>query len=128
MPELYPLSDKAKVDMLRKLALFWDGQWFLKTVDEIGLEAFSPALITLARIGLGAAALAPLFGVPWYATLLALATAVPIAWRNRRRTIERAYEGDGINDLTLDTFAVHLLLETGFLAPLLVAGILRWGL
>jgi hypothetical protein len=39
MPAPYPLSDKAKAAMLRKLALFWDGQWFLKTVDEFGLEA-----------------------------------------------------------------------------------------
>jgi hypothetical protein len=39
MPELYPLSDEVKVDILRKLVLFWDGQWFLKTVDEFGLEA-----------------------------------------------------------------------------------------
>ncbi len=39
MPDLYPLSDKVKVDILRKMALFWDGQWFLKTVDEFGLEA-----------------------------------------------------------------------------------------
>jgi len=39
MPALYPLSDEVKVDMLRKLALFWDGQWFLKTVEELGLEA-----------------------------------------------------------------------------------------
>ncbi|MFB0537939.1 MAG: hypothetical protein ACETWR_23505 [Anaerolineae bacterium] len=39
MPALYPLSDEVKVDMLRKMALFWDGQWFLKTVDEFGLEA-----------------------------------------------------------------------------------------
>ncbi len=39
MPDLYPLSDEVKVNMLRKLALFWDGQWFLKTVDEFGLEA-----------------------------------------------------------------------------------------
>jgi hypothetical protein len=35
----YPLSDEVKVDMLRKMVLFWDGQWFLKTVDEFGLEA-----------------------------------------------------------------------------------------
>ncbi len=35
----YELSEKTKVDMLRKLALYWDGQWFLKTVDEFGLEA-----------------------------------------------------------------------------------------
>ena len=39
MPDLYPLSDDVKVNILRKLALFWDGQWFLKTVDEFGLEA-----------------------------------------------------------------------------------------
>ena len=39
MPELYPLPDEAKVNILRKLAMFWDGQWFLKTVDEFGLEA-----------------------------------------------------------------------------------------
>ncbi len=39
MLELYPLSDEVKVDILRKLTLFWDGQWFLKTVDEFGLEA-----------------------------------------------------------------------------------------
>jgi len=39
MPDPYPLSDEIKADMLRKLALFWDGQWFLKTVDEFGLEA-----------------------------------------------------------------------------------------
>jgi len=39
MPDLYPLSDEVKVNMLRKLAMFWDGQWFLKTVDEFGLEA-----------------------------------------------------------------------------------------
>ena len=39
MPDPYPLSEEVKVDMLRKLALFWDGQWFLKTVDEFGLEA-----------------------------------------------------------------------------------------
>ena len=39
MSALYPLPDEVKVTMLRKLALFWDGQWFLKTVDEFGLEA-----------------------------------------------------------------------------------------
>jgi hypothetical protein len=39
MPEPYPLSDEVKADILRKLVLFWDGQWFLKTVDEFGLEA-----------------------------------------------------------------------------------------
>jgi hypothetical protein len=38
MPDAYPLSDEVKVRILRKLAMFWDGQWFLKTVDEFGLE------------------------------------------------------------------------------------------
>jgi hypothetical protein len=37
--ELYQLSDEDKVKMLRKLALFWDGQWFLRAVDKFGLEA-----------------------------------------------------------------------------------------
>jgi len=34
----YELSDANQVRMLRKLLLYWDGQWFLKTVDEFGLE------------------------------------------------------------------------------------------
>lgn len=37
--ELYPLSDAEKVKMLRRLALFWDGQWFLRAVEKFGLEA-----------------------------------------------------------------------------------------
>jgi len=36
--ELYPLSDADKVKMLRKLALFWDGQWFLRAADMFGLN------------------------------------------------------------------------------------------
>ena len=39
MPDLYPLSDEVEVGILRKLILFWDGQWFLKTADEFGLDA-----------------------------------------------------------------------------------------
>ncbi|MCR4405720.1 MAG: L-2-amino-thiazoline-4-carboxylic acid hydrolase [Anaerolineae bacterium] len=34
----YELSDADQVRMLRKLLLYWDGQWFLKTVEEFGLE------------------------------------------------------------------------------------------
>jgi hypothetical protein len=33
--------------MLRKLMLFWDGQWFLKTVESLGLE---PAIDLNARV------------------------------------------------------------------------------
>jgi hypothetical protein len=36
--ELYPLSDSDKVKMLRKLALFWDGQWFLHSTEMFSLE------------------------------------------------------------------------------------------
>lgn len=36
-PYLPPTEVQAA--MLRKLALYWDGQWFLKTVEEFGLEA-----------------------------------------------------------------------------------------
>jgi hypothetical protein len=35
----YPLSDADQVRMLRKLLLYWDGQWFLKTAEAFGLEA-----------------------------------------------------------------------------------------
>ena len=37
--EQYRIPDSAQVDMLRKLALYWDGQWFLRTVEEFGLDA-----------------------------------------------------------------------------------------
>ena len=35
----YDLSDAQQARMLRKLMLFWDGQWFLKTAETFGLEA-----------------------------------------------------------------------------------------
>ncbi len=35
----YLLSDAAQVRMLRKLLLYWDGQWFLKTAESFGLDA-----------------------------------------------------------------------------------------
>jgi hypothetical protein len=38
-PMHYTLSDTEQVRMLRKLMLYWDGQWFLKTVEVFGLEA-----------------------------------------------------------------------------------------
>jgi len=37
--EGYPLSSAEQAQMLRKLMLYWDGQWFLKTVEALGLEA-----------------------------------------------------------------------------------------
>ena len=37
--ELYPIPDSDKVKMLRKLAMFWDGQWFLASVDKYDLES-----------------------------------------------------------------------------------------
>ncbi len=35
----YPLTDAEQAKMLGKLMLFWDGQWFLKAVEEFGLDA-----------------------------------------------------------------------------------------
>lgn len=35
----YQLSNAQQVRMLRKLMLFWDGQWFLKAAETFGLEA-----------------------------------------------------------------------------------------
>jgi len=43
----YVLSDAQQAQMLRKLMLFWDGQWFLKTVEAFGLE---PAIDLNARV------------------------------------------------------------------------------
>ena len=37
--ETYPIPDAEKAKMLRKLAIFWDGQWFLHSVERFGLEA-----------------------------------------------------------------------------------------
>jgi len=35
----YQLSAEDQVQMLRRLMLYWDGQWFLKAVDAFGLDA-----------------------------------------------------------------------------------------
>ena len=35
----YVLSDAEQVQMLRRLILYWDGQWFLKTAEAFGLDA-----------------------------------------------------------------------------------------
>ncbi len=35
----HPLSATDQVQMLRKLLLYWDGQWFLKVAEAFGLEA-----------------------------------------------------------------------------------------
>jgi hypothetical protein len=36
--EIYPIPEAKKVRMLRKLTLYWDGQWFLNSVQKFGLE------------------------------------------------------------------------------------------
>jgi hypothetical protein len=38
-PLPYALSEADQIKMLRKLMLYWDGQWFLKAVEAFGLEA-----------------------------------------------------------------------------------------
>jgi len=37
-PEHYALYDAEQARVLRKLLLYWDGQWFLKTVEAYGLD------------------------------------------------------------------------------------------
>lgn len=36
--EIYHIPEAQKVRMLRKLALYWDGQWFLQSVEKFSLE------------------------------------------------------------------------------------------
>jgi hypothetical protein len=36
--ETYHIPEATKVRMLRKLALYWDGQWFLQSVQKFSLE------------------------------------------------------------------------------------------
>ncbi len=72
-----------------------------------------------------ALAAAPPFGLPWYAAWGALVAALPLAWRNRRAMRAAAWAGDGINDLTLQTTTVHLLLEGGLLVGLLAGVVMR---
>ncbi len=45
--ERYPLSESQQLQMLRKLMLYWDGQWFLKAAEAFGLE---PAIDLNARV------------------------------------------------------------------------------
>lgn len=45
--EGYSLSAAQQVQMLRKLMLYWDGQWFLKAAEALGLD---PAIELNARV------------------------------------------------------------------------------
>jgi hypothetical protein len=45
--EGYSLSEGQQVQMLRKLMLYWDGQWFLKAAEAFGLD---PAVDLNARV------------------------------------------------------------------------------
>ena len=38
IPDSYALSEAEQTHMLRRLILYWDGQWFLKTVEACGLD------------------------------------------------------------------------------------------
>jgi len=69
---------------------------------------------------------APLLGLPWYAAWGTAALMLVPAGRNRQAMRAGAWAGDGINQITLNTFAVHLALELGLLAGLLVAVGLRF--
>jgi 1,4-dihydroxy-2-naphthoate octaprenyltransferase len=72
-------------------------------------------------IAFAALAAGPLFGLPWYVAWGTAAIVLPQAWRNRRAIRAGAWRGDGINELTLNTFGVQLLVQLGLLAGLLLA-------
>ncbi len=77
-------------------------------------------------ISLAAMATAWAWGVPVYAALIPLAFALPTAVDNFKKMARRGYEGDGINELTLNTFKVHFALELFAAVCLLVGGLVRW--
>lgn len=81
----------------------------------------------LANIILSALSLlsAPLWGAPWYAALLALLLAAPLMVKNFRRIRAGEHLVD-INDITMDTFRVHVALMLGSAAGLLIAGVARY--
>jgi 1,4-dihydroxy-2-naphthoate octaprenyltransferase len=86
------------------------------------------ARVYLVNLGLAISlmVLTPLFGIPWWVSLLTLATVVRPAWGNVRRILARTYNDDGINDLTWDTFRVHLYLEGTAMLLIMGTGIVKW--
>jgi 1,4-dihydroxy-2-naphthoate octaprenyltransferase len=67
---------------------------------------------------------APLWGLPWYGAWPGLLLAAPLMVKNFRRVLAGAHLID-INDVTLDTFKVHVSLMLGSCAGLLIAGLGR---
>lgn len=67
---------------------------------------------------------APLWGAPWYAAYLGLALAAPQMVKNFRRIRAGEHLVD-INDITMDTFKVHVALMAGSAIGLVIAGLLR---
>lgn len=87
----------------------------------LGPERAARAYQVDQAVSLVALLVGPLLGLPWYAAWGTAALAAPLAWRNRQAMRAGEWAGDGINQLTLNTFGVHLLLEMGLLVGLLVA-------
>lgn len=67
---------------------------------------------------------APLWGLPPYVTWLGLALALPLMIRNYRRVLAGEHLID-INDITLDTFKVHVSMMLGSAAGLLIGAAIR---
>lgn len=91
--------------------------WLVRLGPERAARAYQVnQLVSLLALLAG-----PLFGLPWYAAWGTAALALTPALRNRRAMRAGAWAGDGINQLTLSTFGVHLSLEVGLLVGLLIA-------
>jgi len=95
-------------------------------VVRFGKDVAARAYLVNLGLALVFTAAAPLFGAPWWISLLTLASVAKPARDNVRRILAGSYRDEGINDLTWDTFRIHLYLEAVPAALVLGAGLVRW--
>ncbi len=70
-------------------------------------------------------ALAPFAGLPWWISLLVIASVAVLVRNNFRRILAHTYRDEGINDITWDTFRIHLNIEAGLAVLVLAAGLVK---
>lgn len=91
-----------------------------------GKDAAAKVYLFDMAVALGLVAAAPLFGVPWWISVATLAAVAKLVVEQVRRILAKTYRDEGINDLTWDTFRIHLGLEAVPGILLLGAAIVRW--
>ena len=95
-------------------------------VVRFGQDATARAYLFDLAVALAFVAAAPLFGVPWWVSVVTLAAVAGLVRDNVGRIRAKTYTGEGINDLTWDTFRIHLNLEAIPAILLLGAGLVKW--